>query len=155
MFEAAEDRAGITASREPGTCSMNGPGAGWITLARQERLRGEDPLSVWAVLAEGVLHQRAGGPAVMRSQSEHLLDLARLPHITIDDATPATGLRRPPAHGPAAENPLWHGHVGLPQSDNPDDIVMSHPIGTEWCRKSAATCSPTAPSPACAGWISP
>lgn len=52
-------------------------------MARQARLGGEAPLHVWAVVQENVLRQLVGGRAVMRGQLEHLLDMARLPHVEI------------------------------------------------------------------------
>lgn len=54
-----------------------------VRLARQERLTGEAPLQLWAVLAEGVLHQQVGGPAVMRDQLEHVAKVAEQPNVTV------------------------------------------------------------------------
>ncbi|MFI5616280.1 helix-turn-helix domain-containing protein [Streptomyces sp. NPDC051567] len=54
-----------------------------VRLARQERLAGDSPLELWAILAEGVLRQQVGGPAVMRDQLEHLADMAERPNITV------------------------------------------------------------------------
>ncbi|WP_377268862.1 Scr1 family TA system antitoxin-like transcriptional regulator [Peterkaempfera sp. SMS 1(5)a] len=44
-------------------------------LGRQERLRGEEPPYLWAVLDEVVLRRPIGGPAVMRDQLAALLPL--------------------------------------------------------------------------------
>ena len=52
-------------------------------MARQERLTGDDPLHIHAVLAEGVLHTEVGGRDVMRRQIERLRELADLPNVTI------------------------------------------------------------------------
>lgn len=54
-----------------------------VRLARQQRLEGEDPLHFWAVLAEGVLRQRVGGPAVMHEQLDHMAKMAEQPNITV------------------------------------------------------------------------
>ncbi|MFI5754622.1 helix-turn-helix domain-containing protein [Streptomyces sp. NPDC051569] len=54
-----------------------------VRLARQERLVADDPLSVWAVVAEGVLRQQVGGPNVMSAQLEHLMSVADLPNVQI------------------------------------------------------------------------
>ncbi|MFH0244611.1 helix-turn-helix domain-containing protein [Streptomyces sp. HK10] len=54
-----------------------------VRIARQERLTGDDPLELWAVLAEGVLHQQVGGPAVMRDQLQHMASLAERPNVTV------------------------------------------------------------------------
>lgn len=47
-----------------------------LRLARRERLTDENPLSVRAVLGEGVLHTEIGGPEVLADQLRHLIDLA-------------------------------------------------------------------------------
>lgn len=54
-----------------------------VRLARQERLRGDDPLNLWAVVTEGVLHQRVGGPSVMSEQLEHMAAVAEQDNITV------------------------------------------------------------------------
>ncbi|EPD94509.1 hypothetical protein HMPREF1486_03062 [Streptomyces sp. HPH0547] len=54
-----------------------------VRMTRQRRLTGEDPMHFWAVLAEGVLHQQVGGPAVMAEQLAALVDLADRPNITL------------------------------------------------------------------------
>jgi hypothetical protein len=50
-----------------------------VRLARQQRLTDENPMSLWAVLAEGVLRQHVGGSAVTQAQLEHLTTMAELP----------------------------------------------------------------------------
>ncbi|WP_280417424.1 helix-turn-helix domain-containing protein [Nocardia carnea] len=50
---------------------------------RQEILHRNDPPVVWAVIDEAALHRPVGGPEVHRAQMEHLLDLTRLPNVTI------------------------------------------------------------------------
>lgn len=50
---------------------------------RQQRITGDDPPTMHAVLNEGVLLRKVGGPAVMRAQLEHLGKLAELRHVTI------------------------------------------------------------------------
>jgi transcriptional regulator with XRE-family HTH domain len=52
-------------------------------MARQERLDGESPLGLWAVVHEGALRQLVGGQHVMRQQLEHLLDMARRPNVKL------------------------------------------------------------------------
>lgn len=44
-------------------------------MARQERVTGDHPLRLTTVMAEGVLRQQVGGPAVMRAQLDHLTRL--------------------------------------------------------------------------------
>ncbi|SFC83745.1 helix-turn-helix domain-containing protein [Streptomyces aidingensis] len=95
-----------------------------VRMARQKRLRAETPLSVWAVLAEGVLHQRVGGPAVMRGQLEHLLDLAQLPHITVQ-VLPFTRGAHSGMFGPYVV-------LSFPQAAAMDVVLTETPIGQFW-----------------------
>ncbi|MEV6425132.1 helix-turn-helix transcriptional regulator [Streptomyces sp. NPDC051662] len=50
---------------------------------RQERLYGEQPLRIHAVIWEGALRQLMGGPEVMSRQLAHLCELAELPNVQI------------------------------------------------------------------------
>lgn len=52
-------------------------------IHRQESLSKHDPLKLWAIIDEAVLHREVGGPAVMTEQLHHLADLATRPHITL------------------------------------------------------------------------
>lgn len=52
-------------------------------MARQARLRGEDPLELWAVMHEAALRQLVGGRQVMRGQLGHLLDVGRQPNVKL------------------------------------------------------------------------
>ncbi|CAN3982307.1 hypothetical protein KPATCC21470_4995 [Kitasatospora purpeofusca] len=53
-------------------------------LRRQQRITAEDATTPFrAVIHEGALRMMYGGPAVMRDQLNHLIDMARLPHVTI------------------------------------------------------------------------
>src|SRR5690242_17902845 len=54
-----------------------------LRLKRQELLAGPEPPQVWSVIDEGALHRPVGGPAVMRAQLEHLIEVAGLRHVTI------------------------------------------------------------------------
>ena len=57
----------------------------WVSLRlkRQELLRKPDPPNVWSVMDEAVLRRPAGGAAVMRAQYRHLIEVAELPHVTL------------------------------------------------------------------------
>lgn len=57
----------------------------WIKLRlkRQEMLSRPDPPNVWSVMDEAVLRRPAGGAAVMRAQYKHLIEVAELPHVTL------------------------------------------------------------------------
>jgi transcriptional regulator with XRE-family HTH domain len=55
-----------------------------LRMARQALLeRAEDPVQVWAVIDEAVLHRHVGGPEVMREQLERLVRLTERPNVDI------------------------------------------------------------------------
>jgi transcriptional regulator with XRE-family HTH domain len=54
-----------------------------LRLKRQELLSRPDPPNVWSVMDEAVLRRPVGGAAVMRAQYRHLIEVARLPHVTL------------------------------------------------------------------------
>lgn len=54
-----------------------------LRMARQERLSGEDPLEFVTVIEEDTLDRLIGGPSVMRRQYQRLLELDKLPNVTL------------------------------------------------------------------------
>ncbi|QXV56899.1 DUF5753 domain-containing protein [Amycolatopsis sp. TNS106] len=55
-----------------------------LRMARQEILdRPGDAPHIWSILDESVLRRQVGGPAVMRDQLEHLIELSERPNIDI------------------------------------------------------------------------
>ena len=54
-----------------------------LRLKRQDLLASPQPPQVWSVLDEGALRRPVGGPEVMRAQLNHLTEMARLRHVTI------------------------------------------------------------------------
>ncbi|SFG42130.1 Helix-turn-helix domain-containing protein [Streptomyces mirabilis] len=54
-----------------------------VKQMRQRRLLDEHPLQLYAVVWEAALRQQVGGPAVMRAQLEHMLDVAKLPNVRL------------------------------------------------------------------------
>ncbi|MFI6543003.1 helix-turn-helix domain-containing protein [Streptomyces prunicolor] len=52
-------------------------------MARQDILTRDNPPSVHAVIHEAALHMRFGGTEVAREQLLHLIELARLPNVTV------------------------------------------------------------------------
>ena len=54
-----------------------------LRLKRQEMLSRPGPPNVWSVMDEAVLHRPAGSAAVMRAQFRHLIQMAELPHVTL------------------------------------------------------------------------
>jgi hypothetical protein len=63
-------------------------------MNRHNALTGRDPLRLWAILDEDVLHRPVGGVDVMQAQLGRLLDMARRPNITIQVLPRSVG-----AHG--------------------------------------------------------
>jgi transcriptional regulator with XRE-family HTH domain len=54
-----------------------------VRMGRQSLLTQDDPLGLWIVLDEAVLHRPVGGKDVMRRQLEHLAAAAAQPNITL------------------------------------------------------------------------
>ncbi|NEW47442.1 helix-turn-helix domain-containing protein [Nocardia cyriacigeorgica] len=54
-----------------------------VRQRRQEILHRSDPPIVWAVIDEAALHRPVGGADVHRAQMAHLVELSRLPNVTI------------------------------------------------------------------------
>ncbi|MBQ1076068.1 helix-turn-helix transcriptional regulator [Micromonospora sp. C31] len=52
-------------------------------MQRQESLRKAEPLRLWAILDEAVLHRLTGGPAVMAEQLDALVSAAGQPNVTL------------------------------------------------------------------------
>jgi transcriptional regulator with XRE-family HTH domain len=54
-----------------------------LRLKRQELLSRPNPPRIWSLMDEAVLRRPVGGPAVMRAQFQHLIQVAELPHVTL------------------------------------------------------------------------
>ncbi|HEX5569446.1 MAG TPA: helix-turn-helix transcriptional regulator [Streptomyces sp.] len=55
-----------------------------VRMRRQERIHDEkNPLRLWAVVDEAALRRKVGGQQIMRDQLERLVELSRLPHVTV------------------------------------------------------------------------
>ena len=61
-----------------------------LLIKRQQVLHRPDPVRLWVIMDEAVLHRPPGGadwdggePRPMRAQLQHLIDVAALPHVTI------------------------------------------------------------------------
>lgn len=54
-----------------------------LLLRRQQMLRWDDPVRLWAVIDETALRRPVGGSAVMRAQLAHLIEASLLSHINI------------------------------------------------------------------------
>jgi transcriptional regulator with XRE-family HTH domain len=54
-----------------------------VRMSRQSLLTQDDPLDLWVVLDEAVLHRPVGGAEVMRRQLRHLAETAELANVTL------------------------------------------------------------------------
>ncbi|OKI02542.1 transcriptional regulator [Streptomyces sp. CB02923] len=83
-----------TAEYARGVCRLGNPQASGkeierrveLRLQRQALLTAPGAPRLWAVLDEASLRRPLGGPAVMAAQLRHLLDMARLPNVTVQIA---------------------------------------------------------------------
>ena len=62
-----------------------------LRLKRQDLLSRPNPPRIWSVMDEAVLRRPVGGPAVMRAQFQHLIEVAELPHVTLQVVPFANG----------------------------------------------------------------
>jgi hypothetical protein len=62
-----------------------------LRMRRQELLGRATPPRIWSVMDEAVLRRPVGGPAVMRTQLEHLIEVAGMPHVTLQVVPFASG----------------------------------------------------------------
>lgn len=86
-----------------------------VTSRRQQRLLGERPLELWAVLDESALRRGVGGTAVMRTQLEHLVLMGYRRNVTLQVLPFAAG-----AH------PLMGDRVAVFSFPDPADPQIVH-----------------------------
>ena len=72
-----------------------------VRLLRQQILRRPRPPRLWAVVDEAALRRPIGGASVARAQLRHLIEMARLSHVSLQVA-PFSGGSRAVADGPVA-----------------------------------------------------
>ncbi len=79
-----EDYARAIASRDrPESANDEAERRVALRMRRQKVLARPDAPRLWAVIDEAVLHRPIGGRQVMLAQIEHLLELTRLPNVTL------------------------------------------------------------------------
>lgn len=86
LLQTADYARAVLGSGAPGTPSDKGEldRRVEIRLQRQHILhRDVDPLQLWALLDEGVLRRRIGGPSVLRDQLRHVIELSALDNVTV------------------------------------------------------------------------
>jgi hypothetical protein len=100
-----------------------------VRLARQGRLDGAEPMTFWAVLAEGAVRQQVGGPEVMRAQLEHLVAMAERPNVTVQILPFSRG-----AHSGMFGPYLL---MSFPQVASLDLVLSETPTGNIWLEREA------------------
>ncbi|WP_338895489.1 helix-turn-helix transcriptional regulator [Streptomyces sp. TG1A-60] len=105
-----------------------------LRMRRQELLTREQPPRLWVVMDETVLRWPVGGPDVMRAQIDHLIELNRLPHVTVQLMPFRTGphpaMRAGAFHlfrfrAPELPDIVYlSGLVGAVYLDKGDDVVV-------------------------------
>ncbi|GAA2247055.1 transcriptional regulator [Streptomyces ruber] len=105
-----------------------------LRMRRQELLSRPEPPRLWAVLDETVLRRPIGGPAVMRAQVDHLIEVGRLPYVTVQIMPfgngPHPALRSGAFHlfrfrAPELPDVVYLGGLaGAAYLDKPDDVVI-------------------------------
>jgi transcriptional regulator with XRE-family HTH domain len=100
-----------------------------VRLARQERLTGDSPLHLWAVLSEAVLLQQVGGPDVMRGQLAQLLAASEQSNVTIQVL--------PFSHGAHASMFGPYVVLGFPEEAALDVVLADNPTGSTWFEREA------------------
>ncbi|WP_026403609.1 MULTISPECIES: helix-turn-helix domain-containing protein [Actinomadura] len=98
-----------------------------LRLQRQERLTGPEAPRLWAVLDEGALRRPIGGPEVMRGQFEHLIEMSKLPNVTIQIMPFRFG-------GHAAEGGAF-SILRFPEQDLPDVVYVENLTGAMYLDK--------------------
>jgi Domain of unknown function (DUF5753)/Helix-turn-helix domain len=104
-------------------------------LTRQRILARADPPEFHAVLDEAVLHRQTGGPSVMRAQLGKLIEVARLPNVTIQ-LIPFTVGAHPGVESnfnilvlPATSGVVFvEGLVGSIYLERPEDLDKYHGV---------------------------
>ncbi|MPY53515.1 helix-turn-helix domain-containing protein [Streptomyces acidicola] len=105
-----------------------------LRMRRQELLTRPMPPRVWIVMDETVLRWPVGGSRVMREQVDHLIELNRLPQVTLQimpfSNGPHPAMRAGAFHlfrfrAPELPDIVYlNGLVGAVYLDKPDDVVV-------------------------------
>ncbi|MEW2620413.1 helix-turn-helix transcriptional regulator [Streptomyces sp. NPDC048106] len=93
-----------------------------VHMRRQRLLARTEPPRVRVVMDETVLRRTVGGPAVMRAQIDHLVEIGRLPHVTVQ--------LMPFAHGPHPATPAAACHLfRFRARELPDTVFVDGLLG--------------------------
>jgi len=89
-----------------------------LRVERQQILTRANPVRLWVVIDESVLHRPIGGPDVLRGQIEHLLKWAQQPNITLQ-VMPFSGVGYPGVGGAFSI-------LRFADGDMPDIVYIEH-----------------------------
>jgi len=92
-----------------------------LRLKRQDLLSRPNPPTIWSVMDEAVLRRPVGGCAVMRAQFRHLIEVAELPHVSLQVVPFANG-------GHAAESGSFTV-LRFEERDLPDVVYLEQLTG--------------------------
>lgn len=87
-------------------------------MTRQKVLVDARPPEYWVILDEAVLYRMVGGPKIMRAQLARMVELAALPHVTVQVVPFGAG-----AHA-GMESPFLI--LGFPEQADPDVVFLDH-----------------------------
>ncbi|WP_431977043.1 helix-turn-helix domain-containing protein [Micromonospora haikouensis] len=96
---------------------------------RQAFITRDDPLKLFAIVDEAVLHREVGGTEVMVDQLRHLLDLTERPHITLQVLPYEVGAH-PGMHGAFAV-------MDFPDAADPELVYIENMAGALYLEKEA------------------
>ena len=97
-----------------------------LRMNRTRLVYSAEPPRIWSIVDEAAVRRQPGGAAVMRAQLEHLLELCRLPHVTVQVAPFARG-------GPAAAGPFTLLRFAEPAL--PDVVYLEQLTGAAYLDK--------------------
>lgn len=100
-----------------------------VRLARQERLTGDDPPEYWVVLNEAVVRRVVGGAEVMQKQLEHIAEIAKLDHVTVQVLPFSAGVH------PAMDGAF--SILGFPEPTDPDIVYLENQAGSLYLEQEA------------------
>ena len=92
-----------------------------LRLKRQDLLSRPNPPTIWSVMDEAVLRRPVDGCAVMRAQFQHLIEMAELPHVSLQVVPFASG-------GHAAESGSFTV-LRFEERDLPDVVYLEQLTG--------------------------
>lgn len=97
-----------------------------LRMRRQKIFASPQAPRLWAVIDESILHRPIGDSKVLRNQIEHLLEVSRLPHVTLQVLPFSQG-------GSAAEGAFTILRFG--EQEIPDIVYLEHLCGSLYLDK--------------------